>query len=31
MPIDKRKRQVVTVPNTEMTVPESVEKINKKI
>ena len=30
-PMDKRKRQAVTVPNNEMTTPESVEKINKKI
>jgi hypothetical protein len=31
MPIDKRKRQAVTIPNSEITVPESVEKINTKI
>jgi len=30
-PLDKRKRQAVTVPNSEMTTPESVEKIKKKI
>ena len=30
-PMDKRKRQAVTVPTNEMTTPESVEKINKKI
>lgn len=30
-PIDKRKRQAVTVPNNKMTTPESVEKTKKKI
>jgi hypothetical protein len=30
-PVDKRKSQAVTVPNNEMTTPESVEKIKKKI
>jgi len=30
-PLDKRKRQAVTVPNSEMTTPESVEKTKKKI
>ncbi len=31
LPADKRKRQAVTVPNSEITAPESVEKLNKKI
>ena len=31
IPADKRKRQAVTVPNGEITAPESVEKIKKKI
>ena len=30
-PIDKRKRQAVTVPNNEMTTPESVDKTKEKI
>jgi hypothetical protein len=31
IPADKRKRQAVTVPNSEITVPQSVEKIKRKI
>jgi hypothetical protein len=31
IPADKRKRQAVTVPNSEIIVPQSVEKINRKL